>query len=57
MWQWYSVGIAVTEVVSGFTVSANLNRAILHMTKESRDLGYVEELDRRITQRDQLGLT
>ena len=34
-------GIAVTEVMSGFTVSADLDWTVLHVTKESRDLVHV----------------
>ena len=48
-------GIAVTEVMSGFTVSANLDWAVLHVAKECRNLVYVQKLNRRVAQRDQFG--
>ena len=34
-------GIAVTEVMSGLTVSADLDWTILHVTKECRNLEHV----------------
>ena len=43
-------GIAVTEVMSGLTVSADLDWTVLHVTKECRDLVHVQKLNRRVAQ-------
>ena len=48
-------GIAMTEVMSGFTVGANLDWTVLHVAKECRNLVYVQKLNRRVAQRDQFG--